>query len=133
IELRLLAATLRLPHLAVTIPARFLFFLYEVVAVSAVVQLGLALPMVVYFHRVGVSGLSANAFVVPLMGIVVPAGFFAIFTGWHWTASIVGFLLTLSHRVVAWHAAIEPNWRIPTPPVWLAVTLAAAIVTAAFL
>ena len=27
-----------------------------------------ALPMVVYFHRLGFSGLSANAFVVPLMG-----------------------------------------------------------------
>ena len=55
-------------------------------AISAVVQLGLALPMVVYFHRVGFSGLSANAFVVPLMGVVVPVGFVAIFTGWHWVA-----------------------------------------------
>ena len=30
------------------------------------VQIGLALPMIVYFHRIGFSGLSANALVVPL-------------------------------------------------------------------
>ena len=46
-----------------------LFFFYEVAAVSAVIQIGLALPMVVYFHRLGLSGLSANAFAIPLMGL----------------------------------------------------------------
>jgi hypothetical protein len=50
-----------------------LFFFYEVAVVSAVIQLGLALPMVVYFHRLGLSGLSANAFAIPLMGLAVPA------------------------------------------------------------
>ena len=29
--------------------------------------------MVVYFHRLGLSGLSANAFAIPLMGLAVPA------------------------------------------------------------
>ena len=115
-----------------TVPARVIFFVYEVVAISAVVQLGLALPMVVYFHRVGISGLSANAIVVPLMGVVVPVGFVAIFTGWHWVARIAGLLLSLSHRAVSWHAGIEPNWRIPSPPVWLGIALAAALIAAAF-
>jgi competence protein ComEC len=87
--------------------------------------------MVVYFHRVGVSGLSANAFVVPLMGIVVPVGFVAIFTGWAWVARIAGLILALSQRVVNWHANLEPNWRIPTPPAWLAVALAATLIAAA--
>jgi competence protein ComEC len=132
IELRLLADTFRAPRLAVTAPARVIFFVYEVVAISAIVQLGLALPMVVYFHRLGVSGLSANAFVVPLMGVVVPAGFVAIFTGWHWVAAAVSVLLEVSHRVVSWHAAMEPNWRVPTPPVWVGVAMAAALIGAAF-
>ena len=132
IEMRLLVQTLRAPGLTITAPARLLFFVYEVVAISAIVQLGLALPMVVYFHRLGVSGLSANAFIVPLMGIVVPAGFVAIFTGWHWVARIVGVLLDVSHRVVSWHAGIEPNWRVPTPPVWLGIALAVALIGAAF-
>jgi competence protein ComEC len=131
IELRLLAQTLHLPLFAVRFPARLLFFIYELVMVSAVVQLGLALPMVVYFHRVGISGLSANALVVPLMGLVVPVGFVAIFTGWVWVAQIAGVLLTLSQGVVQWHANLEPNWRVPTPPVWLGVALAAALIGAA--
>jgi competence protein ComEC len=131
IEMRLLAAAFRVPPLAIAAVARVLFFIYEIVVVSAVVQLGLALPMVVYFHRVGVSGLSANAFVVPLMGLVVPVGFVAIFTGWALPARIAGLLLAFSGRVVQWHAHLEPNWRIPTPPVWLAVALSGALIAAA--
>ena len=44
-------------------------------------RLGLALPMVVYFHRLGLSGLSANAFAIPLMGLAVPIGFRGGFHG----------------------------------------------------
>ncbi|HEY1496055.1 MAG TPA: ComEC/Rec2 family competence protein [Candidatus Solibacter sp.] len=131
IELRLLAETLRTPSWVVTAPGRAVLFVYEIVLTSAVVQLGLALPMVVYFHRLGFSGLSANAFVVPLMGFVVPVGFVAIFTGWAWVARIAGLLLWASQKVVWYHAGLEPNWRIPTPPVWLGVALAAALVAAA--
>jgi len=139
VEMRLLADTLmRVTHLplpaarlAVTVPTRILLFAYEIAAVSAVIQLGLALPMVVYFHRVGLSGLSANAFVVPLLGVAVPLGFLSLLTGWAWMAKTVGGLLWLSQKVVAWHAGIEPHWRIPTPPAWLGVALAAAIVAAA--
>src|ERR1035441_1198733 len=29
--------------------------------------------------------------------------------------------------IVGWHAAVEPNWRIPTPPVWLGVAFSAAL------
>jgi len=69
--------------------------------------------MVVYFHRIGLSGLSANAFVVPLMGLAVPLGFVAVFTGWAWVAKVAGVLLWLSQKVVYWHASVEPAWRIP--------------------
>jgi competence protein ComEC len=69
--------------------------------------------MVVYFHRIGLSGLSANAFVVPLMGLAVPLGFVAVFTGWVWVAKIAGVLLWLSQKVVYWHAGIEPAGAFP--------------------
>ena len=139
VEMRLMADTVhrvsRLPMrgatLAVTVPARLALFLYEILVTSAVIQLGLALPMVVYFHRVGFSGLSANAFVVPLLGIAVPLGFVAVFTGWAWAAVAAGKLLWLSQKVVWWHARMEPNWRVPTPPLWLGVALAAALAGAA--
>ena len=128
IELRLLVETLHVPTICVTLPVHVLFFFYEVAAVSAVIQLGLALPMVVYFHRLGLSGLSANAFAIPLMGLAVPAGFLAVFTGWHWVAGAGGWLMRLSRVVVGWHAAHEPAWRIPTPPVWLGIALSVALV-----
>jgi competence protein ComEC len=131
IEMRLLARTFRVRPAAVAMAARTVFFVYEAVAVSAVVQLGLALPMVAYFHRVGVSGLSANAFIVPVMSVVVPAGFVALSTGWHWLAATVGGLLWVSQKVVSWHASMEPDWRVPTPPVWLAVALGTALLATA--
>jgi competence protein ComEC len=106
------------------------FQVYGVVIVSGMIQLGLALPMVVYFHRVGLSGLSANALVVPLMALVVPLGFAAIFTGWVWVAKLAGALLAASGMVADWHARLEPNWRVPTPPLWLAVALAVALILA---
>ena len=139
IEMRLLAETVerlfRLPpraaRLTVTVPLRALFFLYEITVISAVIQIGLALPMVVYFHRLGISGLSANALVVPVMGVAVPVGFLAVATGWNWVAHVGGWLLQLSHAIVAWHASIEPNLRIPTPPVWLGIAFSAALIAAA--
>ena len=131
IEMRLLAEALRVPLRAIAWPARFTFFVYEMVVTSAIIQLGLALPMIVYFHRVGISGLSANAFVVPLLGIFVPLGFVAVATGWVWVAKIAAALLWLSERVVHWHAAIEPDWRIPTPPLWLAIAFSLALIAAA--
>ena len=135
IEMRLLVQTLRaglhlpahLATLAVTVPARVLFFFYEVSVISAVIQLGLALPMVVYFHRLGLSGISANAFAIPLMGLAVPVGFVAVFTGWGWPAALGGWLLRVSRVIVGWHAAHEPNWRIPTPPLWLGIALSLAL------
>ncbi|HEV2447152.1 MAG TPA: ComEC/Rec2 family competence protein [Candidatus Sulfopaludibacter sp.] len=139
VEMRLLAETLhralRLPvraaRPAVTAPARAIFFLFEITAISAVIQTGLALPMVVYFHRVGLTGLSANALVVPVMGAAVPVGFVAVFTGWAWLAAVGGWMLSLSQAIVNWHAHIEPNWRIAVPPVWVGVAFSLALIAAA--
>ncbi len=139
VELRLLAETLHrvfrapLPvaRVAVAVPARLIFFVYEVVVSSAAVQIGLTLPMAVYFHRVGISGLSANAVVVPLLSIVIPAGFVAVCTGWTGAAQFAGALLWMSRQVVQWHANLEPQWRIPTPPLWLGVAVSAALIAIA--
>ncbi len=141
VELRLLAETLylwtRLPErfglIAVAVPARVLLFFYELTLTSAMIQVGLALPMAIYFHRVSFSGLSANAVIVPLLGLAVPVGFIAVFTGWAVPAKIAGWLLAASQSAAAWHAHLEPNWRIPAPPVWLAVSILAALVAASLL
>lgn len=139
VEMRLVALTLnmglhfpkRLAQWMVAIPTRIAFFFFEVAAVSAIAQVGLALPMIVYFHRIGLSGLSANAFIVPILGVAVPIAFVAIFTGWMWVAKFAGWLLGISRGVVAWHAAVEPHWRVPPPPVWLGVAFGLCLITLA--
>ena len=139
VEMRLLAETLRLwtrvpeklCRSAVVVPARVLIFSYELTLTSAMIQIGLALPMATYFHRVSFSGLSANAVIVPLLGLALPVGFLAVFTGWSVPARFAGWLLALSQSAAAWHASWEPNWRIPSPPVWLAISIAAALVAVA--
>ncbi len=139
IEMRLLTDTLylalrvprRVGRWLVTIPARGAFFFYEVGAVSAIAQIGLAVPMVVYFHRMGLSGLSANAFIIPILGLAMPVGFLAVFTNWAWLGHLTGWLLSISRVIVAWHASVEPAWRIPPPPAWLAVAFCGGLVLAA--
>jgi competence protein ComEC len=108
-------------------------FAFEMVVISATIQIGLALPMAEYFHRVSFTGLSANLLIVPAMNAVVPLGFLAIFTGWRWVGWLAGMFLRLSARVAAWHANLEPAWRVPDPPVWLIFSFAAALIACAIL
>jgi competence protein ComEC len=139
IELRLYAETLawvlRIPRgvgrAVVCVVVRVGVFFFDLFVISAMVQAGLALPMVIYFHRVSLTGLSANAFVVPLLGLVAPVGFIAVFTNFHWVAACAAVLLEWSRRTVAWHAQLEPNWRIPSPPVVLSIAIALALGLAA--
>jgi competence protein ComEC len=129
VELRLIAETV---HPVTLVPLalllRMALFAYELAVISTVVQIGLALPMAEYFHRVSFSGFSSNLIVTPLMGALVPVGFFAIFTGWHWPAALASGMLNISARVVNWHAHLDPNWRIPDPPTWLALSFLASLI-----
>jgi competence protein ComEC len=139
VELRLAAETIelwtRLPRkwaaMGLAAAARLLLFAVEMIVISTVIQIGLALPMAEYFHRVSLTGLSANLLICPVMEAVVPLGFAAIFTNWHWLALITGALLKFCAHVAGWHARIEPSWRVPNPPLWLALAFALSIVSAA--
>ncbi len=141
VETRLLAETVylwtRIPlrwcAFPIALALRAAFFAYELIVTSALIQIGLALPMAVYFHRLSLSGLSANVIVVPLMGLMVPVGFIAMFTGWALPARLAGWLLTASQATVDWHARLEPAWRIPPPPLWLGLAFAMALLAAALL
>ena len=54
---------------------------YELVFISAVMQMGLALPMAYYFHRATTIGLPANLAVVPLMQLLMPAAVVSLLFG----------------------------------------------------
>jgi competence protein ComEC len=136
VELRLIAETIvlwtRIPAApALAWLARGFFFAIELAALSLSIQIGLALPMAEYFHRVSFTGLSANLLIVPLMNVVVPLGFAALFTGARWLASLTDTLLRWSANIASWHAALEPSWRVPNPPLWLGLMLVASILMAA--
>ena len=141
VELRLLAQTLSLWSrlseraclAALGIAMRCFFYAYELMVISAVLQLGLALPMAAYFHRVPFTGVTANLLIVPLMSAVVPIGFIGIFTRWKLAAAVAGWLLGASERIALWHTRWEPDWRIPDPPLWLALLFVASLVLLAFL
>ena len=51
---------------------------FELLLVSAVMQMGLALPMAYYFHRATTIGLPANVAVVPLTQLLMPAAVLAV-------------------------------------------------------
>jgi competence protein ComEC len=140
LELRLLAETVSyyIPfprawwERAFALAARVWLYAYELAVISAVIQIGLALPMAIYFHRISLTGISANILVVPLLALVVPLGFLAVFTMWHLPAAIAGWLLSLGERIAEWHTHLEPNWRVLAPPLWLAISFTAALILLAF-
>ena len=103
-------------------------FALEAVAISACVQFGLALPMIAYFHRLSITGLSANIVIIPLLSWVVPLGFAAILTGWMPFVTLTRYLLLWAEGVATWHAHLEPAYRLATLPVGVAVAFAATLV-----
>ncbi|MGB9409222.1 MAG: ComEC/Rec2 family competence protein [Terracidiphilus sp.] len=52
---------------------RFLIRSFELLVVSCVVELAMALPMALYFHRITVFALLVNVFILPLLLILMPA------------------------------------------------------------
>jgi competence protein ComEC len=136
VELRLVAETLsfwsRAPvswsHALVGFVSRVTLFAFEMALVSTVIQIGLSLPMVEYFHRVSFSGLTANLLIVPLLNAVIPLGFIAIFAGAYRVAALTGLLVRWSGKLADWHAAIEPGWRVPDPPVFVAAVFVSALI-----
>ncbi len=141
VELRLVARTIRLwtglsenlTALLVERATRLFVFVADAVIVSACVQFALALPMIAYFHRLSVTGLSANIVVVPLLSLIVPLGFACILTGFAPLASVTRQLLLLAEWIASRHASFEPNWRPAAIPLALAIAFAVSLIALAYL
>ena len=78
--------------------ASFLLRAFDLLFVSAVMQMGLALPMAYYFHRATTLGLPANLVVVPLTQLMMPAAIAALAVGSisSWLARFPAFLTTFA-------------------------------------
>ena len=71
----------QIPIFLLRITAWVAFASFELLLISAIMQLGLALPMAYYFHRATVVGLPANILVIPLTEILMPAAVAAVAIG----------------------------------------------------
>jgi len=60
----------------------FALHAWELLFISAVLQMGLALPMAYYFHRATTIGLPSNLVVVPLTQLMMPAALAALILGY---------------------------------------------------
>lgn len=106
----------------------------EVLVVSALMQVGLALPMAWYFHRATVVGMPANALAVPLTELLMPAAVTAMALGFVTpilakpAALVAGLALDGITTTVRGLGAFRiADLRVPLPPLWLAVTAMAAL------
>jgi competence protein ComEC len=140
LDLRLLRERLakltgrRLAHWVVVGIPKAAVAAYEILLISVAAQVALTLPMMVYFHRATVLGLPANAVVVPLAGVLMPAAAAAV--GLSYISPVLAKPAAL---VAAWSldgitGAIRvlgglraADWRVPQP-----LPAAALFATAAF-
>ena len=68
---------------------RFVLRMAELLIVSCVVELAMALPMALYFHRITVFALPVNIFILPLLLILMPAALATLVALAVWPAAAV--------------------------------------------
>ncbi len=124
---------------AVTAPARAALWTANILLFSAILQLGLLLPMAETFHRVSYAGIGLNALAIPVMtlllAIAVPAVVLVTLLPAlaPWLAKALGlvmsglFALTDLPHLPAWL-----SYRIPEPPHWVVWGFAISAVVAAW-
>lgn len=117
--------------------AGFLLTTWELVFVSAVMQMGLALPMAYYFHRATTIGLPANLVVVPLTQLMMPAAVAALGVGYlsTWLARLPAFLTIfaidgIAGTVRGLSGLRISDYRVPMPSAAMIAFASAALVFA---
>ncbi|HEY6769797.1 MAG TPA: ComEC/Rec2 family competence protein [Candidatus Sulfotelmatobacter sp.] len=110
---------------------------FELLFISAVMQMGLALPMAYYFHRATTIGLPANIAVVPLTELMMPAaiGALVLTTVWLKLAKIPAFFATLALRgivgtVHGLGGLRMADLRVATPSMLMMLLAATALLVA---
>ncbi len=128
----------RFPRIAVLGAFRFAFGFLELTTMSAILQLGLALPMAYYFHRATSVAMPANLFVIPFLQLLMPAAVCAICMGYvsltvaKVPAVVAGFALQgIAGTVKCLGGMRLADIRVPTPSVSAIVFSGAAILICA--
>jgi competence protein ComEC len=121
---------------------RAAIFVADVVVISAILQLSLALPMAIYFHRAMTLGLPTNMIVVPLHGILLPIAGIALALAYIWPplahlpAAVTLLLVHWTNYVVErlahfqFHNIAIGDVRVATPTWWIVAFLVATLLLA---
>lgn len=109
--------------------------LWDVLLVSAAIQLGMLPVMALYFHRVSLGSVPANIPASLLSAAIVPVGFLAMGLSAVWAAlgnfaaGTTSGLLTMLLASVEWFDRAQwAAWRVPDPPLWLLAVYAGTLV-----
>ncbi len=101
---------------------RFWLGCVEALVVSSIVELAMALPMAVYFHRITVFALPVNILILPLLGALLPAALLTLIASFVSTtaatipAAAAAFLLHLGVSVVHRFGSVAASdFRVPAP------------------
>jgi competence protein ComEC len=123
----------------VRVTARFCLAAWELIFISFVMQMGLALPMAYYFHRATSIGLPSNLIVVPLTQLMMPAAAAALILGFisPWLAKVPVLLTTFAlHGITGAVRGLGSlrvaDLRVPVPSVFVIALAAAALVLAMY-
>jgi competence protein ComEC len=130
----------RVPRWILLAGLRGFFGFAELMVISAVLQVGLALPMAYYFHRATSIAMPANLLVVPFLQLLMPAAVLAIGVSYVslWLAkipaAIAGFALQGIAGTVKWLGGLRlADVRVATPTVAAIAFAAIAIFVCAAL
>jgi competence protein ComEC len=112
----------RAPRTIIIGGLRFGLGLMEMIVMSAVLQLGLALPMAYYFHRATSVAMPANLLVIPFLELLMPAAIVAICASYisltmaRVPAVVARFALQGIAGTVKWLGGMRlADIRLPTP------------------
>src|SRR5205823_4448732 len=105
----------------------------ELLLISTVIQVALALPMAWYFHRATSMSLPANALVIPIAGLLMPAAVLAVAlsycSAWlaYIPAHVAEYCLDLLTGTIRFLGRLRvSDVRVPTPSLVMCCAAAAA-------
>jgi hypothetical protein len=137
IDLRLLARAIesRRPARIARVPGNslvggiaFSFRVWELLVLTAVLQIGMLPLLASAFHRITFAGVFVNFAAVPLTAIIVPLDFLTLISGvlWPTVGKILAGLLSfvtgvLLHVVQRFALVRQLSYRIPSPSLWVTI------------
>jgi competence protein ComEC len=119
----------------VTMPLRIALWAVDLALFSAIIQVGLLMPMAETFHRITIVGIGLNTLAFPLMTLLI-----ALAVPTMVLAATFPILAVLPGKLLFWVTSAllaltefrgEPRWmsyRVPGPPLWVAVGFALAAI-----